>query len=168
METNDDLVIPSSARRRFPWVIVAIIAGVLIVLGLAAGGVWLAAPCVIDTPERTLDSYYSAFNEMDIPRLTTFYTGTSVTQALPLLDDLKDRAETGLKVIAPNFKLAWELQDRQYEVLEKATDHQCASARIRVTGRLYVHDQGSNLGVTLGYDVTHQMIRRDGHWYLQL
>jgi len=165
-DSNEDMPLPPPARQ-FPWKILLLVAGVVIVLGILAGGVWVAAPCLIDTPDKMLDDYYASFNALDFPKMSSFYTDTNTSQVLQTIGDLKSRAETALKVVAPNFKLAWELQSRTTEVLEKAIDHQCASAIIRVTGKLYVHDANGTLGITLGYDITHNLIRKDGRWYLK-
>lgn len=157
-------------RRSFPWKIVGLAIAVAALLGaVALGAVWIlngGVTGLIERPSQVVERYYDALQRSDFEVMAKCLDPESVApdNILPLAE----KAAGALNNLASerlglNIKVRWQFIDLKYKTLEETRD----AAKVDVSGKLRIWEESTNIGPTVPYQHTHQVVKRNGHWYLQ-
>lgn len=158
-----------TSRRAFPWAILAIsIGAVLLIAALAIGLSALVKSGVLVTerPETVVERYYAALQTADFQGMTACFDpqDASPDSLLPMaqkaVDGLNGLAVDTLKL---NIKVRWELKDLTYTVVNQTKE----TAQVQVAGKLHIWEETSQLGLSPRHQETYEMVKRKGHWYIR-
>ena len=161
---DGDPIPPESSNRKFPWKWFTIIAGIILCVVLISAGLVLLLPKVINTPERTVQSYYAALQARDVGRMQEYLDPADpISQnSAPALLAMERYINNYSASLGLQIGINWELQNLTYKLIESSND----SAKVEVTGQLRLYETSTNLGIPLAYNMTHELVWKNRHWYI--
>jgi len=148
----------------YPWKWVVIIGGSVSALLLIALGFVLWLPKVLNTPEKTVRSFYAAMQTQD-DELMQKYLDMSVpaiSNNISVVQDVQGIIEGVASKTGVNLNVRWEFQDLVLERLMQQESY----AQVRVSGLLHVYEASSKLGMLIPYHVTHNLVRKNSSWLI--
>ena len=119
-----------------------------------------------NTPDRAAQAFYEALNNKNYVGAQKYVDPEAVMlpNALSLAEVIRAKvAELAKQALGADIDIQVIFQDLTYEITQQDVDQ----AAVHVRGRVRIYDARSNAGVTLPYDTTHQMIRRQRVWYMK-
>lgn len=160
---DEPLSIPTLAHSvRWKWfgvTVGAIAALILISLGLA-----FLLPNALITPEKTVRSYYAAMQMQD-SGLMRKYLDTddpTISIAMPLVQDIQSMAASIADQTGLNLNVGWEFKNLVF----KRVRLQGSYAQVVVSGQFHLYEVNSNIGVTVPYSMTHNLVKKNGTWLI--
>ncbi|HEY9077716.1 MAG TPA: hypothetical protein VIO61_14375 [Anaerolineaceae bacterium] len=160
---------PRKSNKTLYWIIgigfaVVILVIILITVGVAA---YYLLPQYLEKPETTVQKFYEAMSVQDVALARTFNDpdDPQVIDLLPMLTDIKKRfEETARKTINYQLDIGWQFQEMKYT----PTSNDRKTAIVQVSGKVYVFDKTSKIGLTFPYNATHQLVFKNRKWYLKM
>ncbi len=155
----------SPPARALPWPLVAAIAGGIVLVALLALGLSAWRRSAANPPEPVVRRYYQALEAQDFAAIEQCLDagGSPAGNLLPALVEFKQQAEElASDRLGLDIRVVWSFQDLTFKTLEQTG----STARVQVNGQVTVSIEGTSLGFSRGYSATHELIRRDGQWYL--
>jgi len=158
---NSSIPMPTHA---YPWKWVVIIGGSVSALLLIALGFVLWLPKVLNTPEKTVRSFYAAMQTQD-DELFKKYLDMSVpaiSNNISVVQNVQGIIEGVASKTGVNLNGRWEFQDLVLERLMQQESY----AQVKVSGQLHVYEASSKFGILIPYRVTHNLVRKNGSWLI--
>ncbi|MFX1412160.1 MAG: hypothetical protein ACFFA6_17605, partial [Promethearchaeota archaeon] len=122
---------------------------------------------LLDPPDRVVRDFYDALNVPDVDRLSECVDPDNpitpnVLQILQMLLGT-NLNEWISEQLGRKIELAWRFQNLTFETVERTWD----SAKVHVTGQVRVWDKETNVGLTIPFDWTHNVVKKNGRWYMK-
>jgi hypothetical protein len=155
---------PAPIKNSFPWKWIGIIVGIVLIVTLIGVGLAFILPAVTNSPERAVHSFYDALQARDIVRMQKCLDPDDPISlnAASMLLPIEQYIDQYIAQLGLQIGINWELQNLTYSLVENQNDY----AKVEVTGRLRFYETITNLSISLPYDVTHELVRKNGHWYI--
>jgi hypothetical protein len=155
---------PAPIKNSFPWKWIGIIVGIVLIVTLIGVGLAFILPAVTNSPERAVHSFYDALQARDIVRMQKCLDPDDPISlnAASMLLPIEQYIDQYIAQLGLQIGINWELQNLTYTLVENQNDY----AKVEVTGRLRLYETITNLSISLPYDVTHELVRKNGQWYI--
>jgi hypothetical protein len=157
-------------RKLFPWATLGLaFGGIALIAAFAVGINWLLTRTgggLFERPEQVVERYYDALQRTDFEAMGRCFDPQDVTHdnilpyAQQVLDGLDSFAKDSLGL---HIKVRWQFSDLEFKVRELTGE----AAKVDVAGKLRVWEESTNIGPTVRYEHTHEMVRRNSDWYIR-
>lgn len=153
-------------RSEFPWKVIAIVEGVIILgAALVALALWGIPRLQIGSPIPTVERYYDMMNAGEYEQASQLLdnSSTNVTGlVLPFFEQIMQQIEilTGTEVGA-NIQIDFEFKDMEYTLVSQTKEE----AVVNATGSVRVQVM-EGLVFTLPHEWNHRLTYRSSQWYI--
>lgn len=161
---------PPPLRRSFAWPMLGMaLGGIALIAAIAVGINWLLTRVgggLAERPEQVVERYYAALQRTDFDAMGQCFDPQDVAHdnvlpyAQKVIDGLNSVAKDKLGL---DIKVRWQFSDLEYKTLEQTGD----AAKVDVVGKLRIWEESTNIGPTVRYQHTHEVVKRNGHWYIR-
>lgn len=168
---EDSLAYRAPPRAAVPWKYIGIVAGIIAAFAILGGAAFFAFNFITESPDKPVRGFYDALNQENFDQAAKFVDPESpVSDPRPLVNALVEQLQALVPDDSPislqdlNLSLGFRFRDLKYDILER----QDKLARVHVTASLWIYEKNTQLGLTVPYEFTHQVVQRDGTWYIKL